>query len=153
MSLDNLSGARMSSMQSRTDLVRVVRTAAVDLTSWSEAFSDAHIHFDDPMFAGLVPDFADVEWLSLASMAAEAVADVSGSFLIQVPIGEWEHVPERFDLTSLDTLRPWQPPSIHLLRKGVSLRDPRQPPARRMASRCGATYDWRSRLGQRLSRR
>jgi hypothetical protein len=58
-----------------------VRTAAVDLTSWAEVSSDAHIHFDDPMFAGLVPDFADVER--------------------------------------------------------------RRTPARRMASRCGATCDWR----------
>jgi hypothetical protein len=94
-------------------------------------FSDAHTHFDDPMFVGLVPDFADVEWLSLASMAAEAVADVLGSFLIQVPIGEWEHVPERFDLPSLDTLRPWQPPSIHLLREGSAfeIRASHQPDA------------------------
>jgi hypothetical protein len=43
---------------------------------------------------------------------------------------EWERMPlERFDLASVDTLRPWQPPSIHLLRDGSAfeLRASHQP--------------------------
>jgi hypothetical protein len=81
-------------------------------------FADAHIHFDDRSFSGLVPEFTDIAWLNLAATAADALTRMPADYLIQVPLGEWERLSEPFELDSLRSLHPWQPPSIHLLRAG-----------------------------------
>jgi hypothetical protein len=54
----------------------------------------------------------------LGVIAAEVVAKIPGSFLVQVPIAEMPDLPDDFDLTAQQTLEPWQPPSLHLLRAG-----------------------------------
>jgi hypothetical protein len=103
---------------STAEFERAVNDVAVELTGWPSSFSDAHIHFDDQRFGGLVPEFSSAEWLRLAPVAALATADVRGSFLIVVPIDESESPPEPFNLASVELLRPWETPSIHILRQG-----------------------------------
>jgi hypothetical protein len=100
----------------RSDFSSAVESAAAGLRALPEDFSDAHFHFDDPVFAGLVPHFSDLERPRLAAIAAEVVAKIPGSFLIHVAIVGMPELPDHFDLDSPDGLEPWQPPLIDLLR-------------------------------------
>ncbi len=138
----------MKAVDASSDFRAAVERAALDLAGWPENFSDAHIHFDDRMFAGLVPEFSDSEWLRLGAVAADVAVPLPGSFLIQVPIAELEQEPEDFDLASVRSLEPWQPPSIHRLRSGsaFAIRASYQPNAwhRDIASTPAGAVGWLS---------
>lgn len=85
--------ATMTAVDASSDFREAVKRAALDLAGWPENFSDAHIHFDDRVFAGLVPEFSDPEWLRLGAVAADVTAQLPESFLIQVPMAELDSNP------------------------------------------------------------
>jgi hypothetical protein len=105
-------------VERNADFRRAVEASAVDLAGWSQEFSDAHVHFDHPRFAGLVPEFTDPEWVRVAPVAADVLSLMPGDFLVYVPLDQVEEFSDAFQLDSLTSLRPWEPPSIHLLRSG-----------------------------------
>jgi hypothetical protein len=106
-------------MNGNSKFQRAVERAALELANEPEQpTTDLHIHFSHPRFSGLVPESTDIAWLSLAATAADVVAQMDGDYLIVVPLGEWEQLPEPFDLDSLKSLSPSDPPSIHVLRAG-----------------------------------
>ena len=61
-------------MEPGNDFARAVESAADDLLTWPETFTDAHVRFDDQAFEGLVPSVSDIAWLRFAPVAAEVVA-------------------------------------------------------------------------------
>jgi hypothetical protein len=71
-----------------------------------------HIHFDDPVFRGLVPDFHDIEWLDLAREVAAILSPLPGRLAVQVPIGIWGDKPDLVVLDDLTELDPWFPPAF-----------------------------------------
>lgn len=105
-------------MLSDADFRHACEGVGADLAGWSQEFSDAHIHFDHPSFAGLVPEFTDPQWVEYAAVAADVLRLVPGDFLVVVPLDEVEDYPDVFEPDSLISLHPWEPPSIHLLRRG-----------------------------------
>ncbi len=56
--------------------------------------------------------------MRVAPVAADVLSVLPGDFLVYVPLDEVEDFPDTFELGALMSLRPWEPPSIHLLRSG-----------------------------------
>lgn len=103
-------------------LTEAIRTVARDLMRSHGV--GGHVHFDDPVFRELVPDFRDVAWIPLASSIATVLSAAGPSFLVKVPLCWWTNPPAVFTLESLTTLEPStpddprEPPAIHILTKG-----------------------------------
>lgn len=94
-------------------LTEAIRTVARDLLRSPGV--GGHVHFDDPVFRDLVPDFHDVVWIPLASSIATILSDVGRPFLVSVPLAEWTDLPAAFALESLTALESWEPPAIYIL--------------------------------------
>jgi hypothetical protein len=97
-------------------LIEALRTVARDLLR--SPGIGGHVHFDDPVFRELVPDFQDLAWVSLASSVAIVLSAVAPFFLVSVPLGEWTDLPDAFTLESFTALDPWEPPAIYFLTDG-----------------------------------
>ncbi len=78
------------------------------------------MHFDDPVFDGLVPSFDDTAWVSLALEAAIEARTLDAKAVVAVPVAEDPVRPASLTLTSISRLDPWEPPGIYLLPAGSS---------------------------------
>jgi hypothetical protein len=88
--------------------------------------SGTHVHFDDPVFDGLVPSFEHASWLSLGLDAAIEAHTIGVRVVVAVPIAENSMRPASLTLAATTRLDPWEPPGIYLLPVGSSAWSQRQ---------------------------